>query len=73
MKSVTTKGRGGSCSKKHADWATLSAHDKKVWSNHVSNTDDLSFVKDIIAVITGATPPDTAAAINAMFNCNNSN
>eukprot|EP00957_Ditylum_brightwellii_P010716 812029-Ditylum_brightwellii.AAC.1 len=56
------------CNFWHADWATLSAHDKRVRSNHVSTTADLSFVEGITPVITGATLPAAVEATGAMPN-----
>eukprot|EP00957_Ditylum_brightwellii_P138637 10567170-Ditylum_brightwellii.AAC.1 len=54
----------GSCNYPHSSWASLSAHDNRVWITFVSTAPSLDFVGGIIPVTTGATLPGAATTPN---------
>eukprot|EP00957_Ditylum_brightwellii_P045950 3485762-Ditylum_brightwellii.AAC.1 len=54
----------GACNYPHSLWASLSAHDKRVWSTYVSTTSGLDFIDGIIPAMKGATPPGAATTPN---------
>eukprot|EP00957_Ditylum_brightwellii_P199159 15181557-Ditylum_brightwellii.AAC.1 len=54
----------GACNYLHSSWASLSAHDKRVWSTYVSTTPGLAFADGIVPATTGATPSGAATMPN---------
>eukprot|EP00957_Ditylum_brightwellii_P066420 5042528-Ditylum_brightwellii.AAC.1 len=54
----------GTCNWPHSSWASLSPHDKRVWSTYVSTTPGLDFIDGIMPTMTGTPPPGAATTPN---------